>query len=186
MDLGAELERFVRWVMRDVTYHRQYACTVMGQSEDLDTLDVLPDDESIRGTGLQSVRIRHGLPGLKIRAKAGVSRVLLGYEDGDPRRPYVSDWDRVGSLEITLQPDEATPIRIVTSGAPIELVSDSTITIQSPDVRLGAAPSAEIATRGDMIVVSAANLAAAIGSMSTPKPLPLVGMIATGVGSAKA
>lgn len=85
------LAAFVRWVMRDVTYHRLYSCSVQGQDA-AGLLDLLPDDETIRGTGLSKVKIRHGLPGFTVKVPTGAS-VLLGFENGDPRKPYASLWD---------------------------------------------------------------------------------------------
>jgi hypothetical protein len=61
------------------------------------TLDLLPDDPRVRGTGLSRVPIRHGLPGVTVRVVTG-SRVLLGFVEGDPRKPYASLW-QPGSIE---------------------------------------------------------------------------------------
>lgn len=96
MDPRESLEKFVRWVMRDVLYLRNFAATVEGQHDD-DTLDLLPDDERVRGTGLSRVPIRHGLPGVRVRVPVG-ARVLLGFEAGDPTRPFAHLWDP-GSIE---------------------------------------------------------------------------------------
>lgn len=90
------LARFIRWVMRDTLYHVKYSATVERQHDD-GTVDILPDSERVRGTGLSGVRIRHGIPGVDVRVKVG-SSVLLGFEDGDPERPYVSLWER-GSID---------------------------------------------------------------------------------------
>ena len=97
MDIRSSLEAFIRLVMRDTVYHRVYPCSVQGQSSDLKTLDLLPDDAEIRGTGLQSVPIRHGLPGVEVKVPVG-ARVLLGFEAGDPERPYAALWEP-GSIE---------------------------------------------------------------------------------------
>jgi len=90
------LARFIRWVMRDTLYHAQFVATVQGQGDDY-TLELLPDDERVRGTGLSNVPIRHGLPGVTVRVKTG-ARVLLGFEAGDPSKPFASLWEP-GSLE---------------------------------------------------------------------------------------
>ena len=55
------LESFIRWVMRDTTYHKHYAATVQAQKGSV--VDVLPDDDAIKGTGLQNVPIAWGVPG---------------------------------------------------------------------------------------------------------------------------
>lgn len=101
------LERFIRWVMRDTLYLGKYGSTVQRQHED-DSLDLLPDDDRVRGTGLSRVPIRHGLPGVRVRVTPG-ARVLLGFEAGDPRRPFVADWGP-SSIEAILFDDGNAPI----------------------------------------------------------------------------
>jgi hypothetical protein len=86
-----DLSKFVRWVMRDVTYHKLYPSVVQTQHAD-GTIDLYPDDEAIRGRGCTSVKIRHGLPGCKVTVPAG-AKVLLGFESGDPARPYAALWE---------------------------------------------------------------------------------------------
>lgn len=100
MKEGASLERFIRWVMRDTKYHALYPCTVEGQAAD-GTLDLTPDDAAIRGTGTQNVKIRHGLPGVRVKVKQG-ARILLGFEAGDPKRPFASLWEPGAIEEISV------------------------------------------------------------------------------------
>lgn len=90
------VRRLVQALTAPLRYHRRYPCTVMGQADD-GTIDLLPDDPEIAGSGLQGVKIRHGLPDVEVRVLVG-SRCLLGWEAGDPRRPYASLWER-GSIE---------------------------------------------------------------------------------------
>lgn len=98
--LRGSLERLVRWVMRDTVYLGQYACQVISQGAD-GTLDLLPEDPRIRADGLQSVPIRHGLPGVRVTVPPGV-RVLVGFENGDARQPYASLWHEGAVLGIEL------------------------------------------------------------------------------------
>jgi hypothetical protein len=108
-DAAALFERLVRAFMGDVTYHKHYPCSVQGQ--DGMTLDLLPDDEAIRGPGgLQGVPIRHGLPGVSVMVKPG-ARVLLGFEAGDPRKPYASLWESdPGVVLAVMLPGDKRPI----------------------------------------------------------------------------
>ncbi|MFO7179585.1 MAG: hypothetical protein DIU78_012885 [Pseudomonadota bacterium] len=109
-DPNGTLARFVRWVMRDTLYHAQYICTV--QSQDADgNLDLLPDDERIRGTGLSRVPIRYGIPGVKARVVAG-ARVTLAFEAGDPRRPFAALWDPGAIEEISFNDGRAPVARV--------------------------------------------------------------------------
>lgn len=88
--LRGALERVIRWVMRDTLYLGQYTATVVRQAAD-GTLDLLPDDDRLRSQGLQSVPIRHGLPGVTVEVPAG-ERVLLSFDSGDPSQPYAALW----------------------------------------------------------------------------------------------
>ncbi len=88
--LRGSLERLIRWVTRDSLYLGQYTCQVMAQAGD-GSLDLLPDDARLRAEGLQSVPIRHGLPGVTVEVPAG-ERVLLSFDGGDPSKPYAALW----------------------------------------------------------------------------------------------
>ena len=88
--LRGSLERLVRWITRDTIYLTLYSATVVRQAAD-GTLDLLPDDIRLQSSGLQGVPIRHGLPGVTVTVPAN-ERVLLGFESGDPARPYAALW----------------------------------------------------------------------------------------------
>lgn len=104
-DARDALERLVRWVLRDTLYHAQYDATVQRQHSD-GTIDLLPDDERVRGSGLSRIPIRHGLPAVEVRVLVG-SRVLLGFANGDPRRPYASLWDASSIESVSFNGGEA-------------------------------------------------------------------------------
>lgn len=92
------LAAFIRQVMSTVDYHALYSATLHAASND-GFVEVLPDDERIRGTGLQKVRLKHGLPGVAVKVEAG-ARVLIGFENGDASKPYAALWDPGSILEI--------------------------------------------------------------------------------------
>lgn len=96
MDLRETIERIVAAMLPERLYLRSYECTVEAQ-DDEGKLDLLPDDERIRGTGLQGVPLYHGLPGVTVRVVPG-ARVLLQFVGGDPTKPYASLW-RSGDIE---------------------------------------------------------------------------------------
>jgi hypothetical protein len=83
-------ERAVRWVMRDTLYLGQYTARVITQRSD-GTLDLIPDDNRLASRGLQGVPIRHGLPGVTVEVPSE-ARVLLGFDSGDPNKPYAALW----------------------------------------------------------------------------------------------
>jgi hypothetical protein len=96
MDPLAAIERVIEYVTRDRLYLRTFEAEVLRQADD-GTLDLMPDDERVRGTGLQGVPIYHGLPGVTVRVVAG-ARVLLQFVSGDPSKPFASLW-RSGDIE---------------------------------------------------------------------------------------
>ena len=81
-------------------YLAKYPATVVRQTADGLALDVVPDDDRIKGRGLTRVPIRHGSPGWGVRVPSG-TRVSVGFDAGDPRRPYVSDWEPGSVTEVS-------------------------------------------------------------------------------------
>jgi hypothetical protein len=84
-------------VGRRLDYHALYPCTVVLQDPITGRLDLLPDDDKVRGFGVTGVPIKTGMPGWLVGASTG-SRVLLGFEGGDPKRPYVALWETAATL----------------------------------------------------------------------------------------
>jgi hypothetical protein len=96
--LRGALERVIRWVTRDTLFLGQYTAEVVRQAAD-GTLDLLPDDSRLRSQGLQSVPIRHGLPGVTVQVPAG-ERVLLAFDGGDPTQPFAALWHAGQAVKI--------------------------------------------------------------------------------------
>lgn len=94
------LERFIRWVCRDTRYHAHYPATVELVHGD-DSVDVTPDDDAIRGEGLSSLRPDPGLPATGIRPARG-ARCLVAFKAGDPKRPFISEWESGGIDRVML------------------------------------------------------------------------------------
>lgn len=76
---------------RAIDLTKVYAGTVLLQHAD-GTVDVLPDDERIRGTGVIHLPIRVGTPGVKVTALPGV-RCAFWFDDGDPTKPVAGLFD---------------------------------------------------------------------------------------------
>lgn len=77
-------------VDRAVDYSRMYAAKVLAQAGD-GSLELLPDAEKLRGTGLTRVPIRHGIPGVRVTVPSG-GKVLLFFENADPKFPAAALW----------------------------------------------------------------------------------------------
>lgn len=84
--LRAALAALVRAETRRVDYHALYPASVVSQDGAGGPLDLRPDTEALPPP--QAVPLRT-LPGCQLTIPAG-TRVLLGYEGGDPRRPYAA------------------------------------------------------------------------------------------------
>lgn len=154
MDALDSLRRLIERFTRDVVYLRNYEAVVQRQHED-GSVDVLPDLEVVRGTGLSRVPIRHGLPGVTVKVVVG-SRCLIGFESGDPQRPYVHLWDPTAIEEISFDGGTASiarmgdvvavswpPSLLVTGtfvGAPGAFTGTLTIASQSSGVIKSGAP----------------------------------------------
>ncbi len=85
------MERFVRRTQKDTEYAKRYRCRVTRQNAN-GTVDVLVDDERMKGRGVGSCRVRVGLPGTTIKVPSG-ARCLVGWDDGEPTLPYVDGWE---------------------------------------------------------------------------------------------
>jgi hypothetical protein len=92
--LKALLTGFIRAVTRQVDYCARYPCTVAGQNAD-GTLELVPD--SPKFVGLSKVKYRPGIPGATLTVASG-TRVLLGFDNADPSKPYAEGWDQVGTV----------------------------------------------------------------------------------------
>jgi hypothetical protein len=86
------LARFIREVMSDVDYHALYPAKVVSQSGQ--TVDVVTDDP--RFGSVTGVPIRTFAPSVEVTVVPN-ARVAIGFEAGDPSKPYAAWWE-AGSL----------------------------------------------------------------------------------------
>lgn len=85
------LEAILGQMRRRVALSRTYPARVVQQNAD-GTLQLLPDDDKVKGGGLDRVPIRYGLPGFTATVPAG-TRVRVGFDAGDASRPWAALWD---------------------------------------------------------------------------------------------
>jgi hypothetical protein len=81
--------RLLSSVTSRLDYLALYPARVVAQNAD-GTLELKVDDARVGG--LSKVAIRYGIPGVKAEVAAN-SRVLLGFEGGDPQRPVATLWE---------------------------------------------------------------------------------------------
>lgn len=115
---------FDRTKGQELDLSKLYPCKVVGQSADWLTVDLMPDDAIVRGSGLRNVPIRFGVPGLRPRLKVG-ARCQLSWEAADPKRPFAALFERDGIIEHVTHPDDGSGVTIrTTAGGAINIVSD--------------------------------------------------------------
>lgn len=97
--IKAALERTVQALVgHRLDYLAFYEAKVVSQGGD-GALDVRGDDPRLGD--LTGVGIRLGIPGVTVRVRPG-ARVLVGFENGDPKKPMASFWDAGGIIELQL------------------------------------------------------------------------------------
>jgi len=89
-------------IRQDVDYSRMYPARVSKQNSD-GTLQLVPDDDVMKGAGWDRVPIRHGLPGITLEGVPSGARVRVGFEEGDPANPFAALWDTdTGTTGLTI------------------------------------------------------------------------------------
>jgi hypothetical protein len=90
--LGPVVDAVIRRALRRVDYLALYPARVVSQSGQL--LDLIPDDPRV--PSISGVPMRHGLPGASVTVPIG-TRVVLGFDAGDPARPVAALWEAGGT-----------------------------------------------------------------------------------------
>lgn len=98
LDRVKESLRVLVGALQPIDYLALYPAKVVSQNADK-TLELIPDDTRFKG--IKSVPIRLGLPGCSVDV-AGGSRVLLGFEAGDPSRPVATLWQQSVVTELRI------------------------------------------------------------------------------------
>ncbi len=111
-ELAATLEALVRRSVREVLYHALWPAEVLSQEPD-GTLSLRPEGGAL--PQLVGVPLRYPSPGMRSEVAAG-ARVLVGFEAGDPARPFACAFapDNAPSTGLTL---EATSIKLGASAS---------------------------------------------------------------------
>lgn len=86
----SSLDKFLEPVRTDIDYSRTYPATVITQNAD-GTLQVMPDDDRIKGSGLDRCVIYVGLPGTTVKVPHG-AQCKVAFSAGDPSRAHVEGW----------------------------------------------------------------------------------------------
>lgn len=96
---GLVFERFLAGIRQAIDYSRFYPARVVAQNADK-TLQLVPEDARIAGTGMDRVPIRAGIPAV-IEVASG-AKCLVGFAGGDPARPYVHGWETTAVTKVSI------------------------------------------------------------------------------------
>lgn len=107
-----------RLIGHRIDYLAQYPSSVITQALD-GTLSVKPDS-TLLPRAMTGIPIRLGLPGCTVKVDAG-ARVNVGFEAGDPDKPYAALWGPDGLNEVTIK---ANSVRLADGDIPLARVGD--------------------------------------------------------------
>lgn len=82
-------KQIARRIDKKLDYTRPYTAKVLAQHGN--TVDLMPEDERMKGQGITRVPIRMGMPGVEVTFPPGAI-VLLGWENADRSKPYATCW----------------------------------------------------------------------------------------------
>lgn len=171
--IKGSLRRIVRLATAGVDYHAHYACKVVSQNAD-GTLELHPDEARIGDTS--KVPIRLGIPGAAVKVAAG-SRVMVGFENGDPARPVATLWEASSVQEIvfttTAKVTIAAPVVNLAGEPAIDAVLKGTTyrTLEGPAMTSLSAALTAIGAAISSVANIGTNGAAAASACSTAAPL---------------
>lgn len=95
--LKRSLAAFVREIFPRIEYFGFYQYLVISWNDSEQKADMVAANPKATGLpDLVGIPVRPGLPGSKITLSSGTN-VLVGFEDGDPSRPYLAFFDRLAS-----------------------------------------------------------------------------------------
>jgi hypothetical protein len=144
--LGDALARAVEGRLPSPLWTRLHPSRVVSQAAGDRSLQVFPDDGAV--PPMTSVPLRTGIPGLDVEVNQG-ARVLLAFEEGDPRRPvalpaFDRDLTALRALHITAKTE-------VSVNAPTVRIADN-----GGDILVGDTPANPVARVGDIVQVALA------------------------------
>lgn len=133
-----------------INYSQWYPARVVAQDAD-GTVQLYADDARIRGNGITKVPLRHGIPGLVVKVVPN-QRVILFFEDGDPKKPAAGLW-----------PDGSSVAQVL-------LTAQTRVVFDAPEVVIGDAAAAHRQALGDVLkaVLEQLTVDTAMGPSSTP------------------
>jgi hypothetical protein len=118
------LERFVLRLLSRFDFYALYPSRVVAQRAT--SIDLVPDDPRMPACRAE---LRPGLPGMTITVTPG-SRVLLGFENGDPRRPIATLWEPGAAVTKLVFGGAGDARPIARQGDPVAVALPAAIQVQ--------------------------------------------------------
>lgn len=149
--LKAGMDAVVQALTARVDYMALYPSRVVKDNGD-GTLELVPDNTKL--PGLSRVPMRLGIPGVDVKVNAG-TRVLLGFEAGNPGMPVATLWEKESLKEIVI-------------------TADTKVTVACSDVHLGGAPATQPLIQGSLYtnaeITMLGLLSTALGAVAAAIP----------------
>lgn len=134
-------EAFARLVSRALPrldYLARYEARVVAQSPADDTLELSPVDERI--PGVSGVPLRVPSPGMRVLVSPG-ARVLLGWDGGDPSKPFAESFSSGTTLRLDLVGNEMNLGDESTAAMAIKalsvLLQATSLSVSAPSIAIG-------------------------------------------------
>jgi hypothetical protein len=97
LEVAENLRKIVESIVGErISYACHYPAKVVKFNPSNQTVDVVCDNTKVGGKGgFSAVPIRYGIPGVKLAATSvpNGTKVVIGFEDSNPSKPYVSSFD---------------------------------------------------------------------------------------------
>lgn len=87
--MAGAIQALIRQEVAPLDFYAFYDAKIVKQSTDGTTVDLQPSDPRL--PGLSNVRLRNGVAGTVCKVAAGAF-VSLGWDNGDPTKPYAQTW----------------------------------------------------------------------------------------------
>lgn len=146
--LAQEYAVFVRRETAQVDYFAGYDGRIAAQNAD-GTVEFIPDTSRV--PGMKRIPIR-GLPGISVKVAPG-TRAVLRFGNGSPARPYVSDFEAAGLVEVTV----SAAARVVVKADTVEIGEGAGFTLPRAEPTMAwiqAILAAPCASPGSPLVVT--------------------------------
>lgn len=124
--MKAALIALVRAALPTIDYYALYRAKVVKQSPDRGSVDLVPEDSRLP-KGMNDIPIKLGIPGATAKFAPG-AQMLVGWEGGDPARPYAMAFEGGASVAVL----SITAAKIELGGEGLVPMLDSVVRGETP------------------------------------------------------